>query len=60
MKKIHDNTIKDNVPVTSLNLSRNNGTIRILTHFLGQKPMVKITDSRQKFDTVVLFLSLYT
>ena len=33
VKNIHDNTIKDNVTVTSSNLSRNNGTTRILTHF---------------------------
>ena len=33
-KKIHDNTIKDYITVTSSNFSPNNGTIRILTHFL--------------------------
>ena len=33
---IHDNTIKDNVTVTSANLSQNDGTIRILTHFLAK------------------------
>ena len=33
-KKIHDNTIKVNIAVTSSNLSRNDGTIRILIHFL--------------------------
>ena len=31
MKKIQDNTIKDNVKVTSSNFGRNDGTIRILT-----------------------------
>ena len=36
VKKISDNTIKDNVTVTSSNFSRNNGTIRILTHFLAK------------------------
>ena len=35
-KKIHDNTIKDNVTVTSSNFSENVGTIRILTHFLAK------------------------
>ena len=35
-KKIHDNTIKDNVTVTSSIFSQNNGTIRILTHFLAK------------------------
>ena len=33
-KKVRDNTIKENVTVTSSNFSQNNGTIRILTHFL--------------------------
>ena len=33
VKKTHDNTIKDNVTVTSSNLSQNDGTIRILTYF---------------------------
>ena len=33
MRKIHDNIIKDNVIVTSSNMSQNIGTIRILTHF---------------------------
>ena len=36
MKKIRDNTIKDKVTVTSSNFSRNDGTIRILTHFLAK------------------------
>ena len=36
MKKIHDNLIKDNVTMTSSNFSRNDGTIRILTHFLAK------------------------
>ena len=30
LKKIHDNTTKDNVTVTSSNISQNDGTIRIL------------------------------
>ena len=30
--KHHDNTIKDNVTVTSSNFRRNDGTMRILTH----------------------------
>ena len=34
VKDIQDNTIKDNVTVMSSNFSRNDGTIRILTHFL--------------------------
>ena len=34
-QKIHDNTTKDNVTVTSSNISRNDG-IRILTHFLAK------------------------
>ena len=34
VKEIRDNTIKDNVTVTSSNFSQNNGTTRILTHFL--------------------------
>ena len=34
--KIRDNTMKDNVKVTSSNLSQNDGTIRILTHFLAK------------------------
>ena len=37
IKKIHDNTIEDNVTVTSSNFSRNDGTIRISTHFVSQK-----------------------
>ena len=36
MEKIYDNTIKDNVTVTSSNFSRNDGTLRILTHFLAK------------------------
>ena len=36
LKKIRDNTIKDNVTVTSSNFSQNDGTIRILTHFLAK------------------------
>ena len=32
--KNRDNPIKDNVTVTSSNFSRNDGTIRSLTHFL--------------------------
>ena len=36
LKKIHDNTIKDNVRVTSSNLSQNDGRIRILTHFFAR------------------------
>ena len=36
MKKIHDNSIKDNVTVMSSNLGRNDGTIRIFTHFLAE------------------------
>ena len=35
-KKNHDNTVKDNVAVTSSSLSRNNGTIRILAQFLAK------------------------
>ena len=35
-KKNHDNTVKDNVTVTLSNLSQNDGTIRILTHFLAK------------------------
>ena len=35
-KKISDNTIKDNVTVTSSNLNQNNGIIRILTHILAK------------------------
>ena len=35
-KKIHDNTIKDNITVTSSNVSRNNGMIRIFTYFLAK------------------------
>ena len=34
MKKIHDNTIEDNVTMMSSNFSRNDRMIRILTHFL--------------------------
>ena len=37
MKKIHDNTVKNNVTVTSSNFSHNDGTIKILTHFLAKK-----------------------
>ena len=33
-EKVRDNIIKDNVTVTSSNFSRNDGTIRILTHLL--------------------------
>ena len=36
MKKILDNTIKDNVAVMSSNFSQNNGTIRGLTHSLAK------------------------
>ena len=36
VKKIRDNTIKDNVTVTSSNLSRNDGMIRFLSHFLAK------------------------
>ena len=36
VKKIRDNTIKDNLTVTSSNFSRNDGTIRTLTHFLAK------------------------
>ena len=36
MKKIRDNALKDNVTVTSSNFSGNDGTIRILTHFLAK------------------------
>ena len=35
-KEIHDNTIKDNVTVTSSNFNRNDAMIRILTHFLAK------------------------
>ena len=37
MKKIHDNSIKDIVMVTSSNVSSNDGTIRILTHYFFAK-----------------------
>ena len=43
VKKIRDNTIKDNVTVTSSNFSLNDGTIRILTHFLAKKIIVNYT-----------------
>ena len=34
--KIDENTIKDNITVTSSNFIQNNGTIRILTHFMAK------------------------
>ena len=43
VKKYHGNTTNDNVTVTSLNISQNDGTIRIfedfekLSYFLNQK-----------------------
>ena len=36
MNKIHDIKIKDNVTVTSVNFRKNDGTIRILTHFFSK------------------------
>ena len=37
MKKVHDNTVvKDNDALMSSNLSQNDGTMRILTHFLAK------------------------
>ena len=36
LPKIDDNTIKDNVSVTSSNFSRNDGTITILNHLLAK------------------------
>ena len=47
VKKNHDNTIKDNVTVTSSNLSQNNGTISILTHFSAKNhSKLPIADKR--------------
>ena len=34
LRKLRDNTIKDNLTVTSSNFSQNDGTMKILTHFL--------------------------
>ena len=36
MKKNHDNTMKDNVTATSSNFGQNDGTMKILTHFLAE------------------------
>ena len=36
LKKIRDNTMKDNLIVTSSNFSQNDGMIKILTHFLAK------------------------
>ena len=55
-KNIHDNAIKDNITVVSLNFSQNNGTIRILTHILA-KTIVNY-QQHTKFDTVMLFLCI--
>ena len=41
MKKIHGNSIKDIVVVTSSNVSPNDGTIRTLTIFLAKTHMVR-------------------
>ena len=47
VKKIHDNTIKDNVTVMSSNYSQNNGMIRILTHLLAKNDS-KLTIENKK------------
>ena len=36
MKKTHDITIKENVTMMSSNFSKNDETIKILTHFLAK------------------------
>ena len=41
MKKIHGNSIKDIVVVTSSNVSPNDGMIRILTHFFAKTNRVR-------------------
>ena len=41
MKKIHGNSVEDIVMVTSSNVSPNDGTIRILTHFFAKTHRVR-------------------
>ena len=35
-KEIHDNTINDNVTVTSSNFCQNGGIMRVLAHFMAK------------------------
>ena len=63
-----DNTIKDNVKVTSSNFSQNDGTIRILTHFLAKihrkltvnnKNLIQLFSCLYNFTHNLCFLSHY-
>ena len=59
VKKNHDNTIKDNVTVTSSKFSGNNRTISIWTHFYA-KNRGKLPIEYKHLIQLVLPLWLYT
>ena len=46
LRKLRDNTIKDNLTVTSSNFSQNDGTIRILTHFSAKNHSELTTEDK--------------
>ena len=48
---MRDNTIKDNVTVTSSNFSRNDGTIRILTYFLAKNHGKLTTEDKNLYNS---------